>query len=480
LFPEKGGGNAGLIVKVNQPGKGHDDFNGYEVSLEPAGTLVLGRHRQNWEPIRRVPCAVPINEWIALKVRMSARSLKVFVNGKSITQYEDTEHPLATGTVGLRTWQREARFRNLTIESNGRRGIPFELASTNRWENGVSGMWRPIRLGAATGEFALEMSNPFSDRQRQRIALTGGTGEIGIENQSLNRWGMNFVKGKPYVGFVYVRSPASTELLVALESRNGEKVYSEKRLKVSGTGWQRLDFTLRPDNTDNAGRFSIKLKHPGSITVDYAFLQPGNWGRYKGLPVRKDVAEALVDQGIPVLRQGGSMVNAAEYRWRKMIGPREHRPPYAGTWYPYASNGWGIFDFLNFCEAASIVGIPDVNVDETPRDMADFIEYANGSPDTDWGHLRVIDGGHKKPYGLRYLEIGNEEKINEDYWQKFKAIAEAIWAKDPAIILVVGDFAYGRKIEDPFHFTGAASRIASLEAHQKILQLAKHTRRGEE
>jgi hypothetical protein len=108
--------------------------------------------------------------------------------------------------------------------------------------------------------------------------------------------------------------------------------------------------------------------------------------------------------------------------------------------------------------------------------MADFIEYANGSPNSEWGRKRVADG-HKKPYGLRYLEIGNEEKVNDEYWMKFSDIAKASWTKDPAIILVIGDFAYGRKIEDPFHFTGAASRITSLAAHQKILQLAKQNNR---
>ena len=166
------------------------------------------------------------------------------------------------------------------------------------------------------------------------------------------------------------------------------------------------------------------------------------------------------------------MVNAAEYRWKKMIGPREHRPPYTGWWYPHSSNGWGIFDFLNFCEAARFLAIPDVNIDETPQDMADFIEYANGPADSEWGRKRTADG-HPKPYRLKHLQIGNEERVNEDYWRKFKTIAEAVWAKDPEIILVVGDFAYEQPITDPFDFKGAAGGITSLAAHQKILQLAK-------
>jgi hypothetical protein len=41
------------------------------------------------------------------------------------------------------------------------------------------------------------------------------------------------------------------------------------------------------------------------------------------------------------------------------------------------------------------------------------------------------------------------------------------------MILVVGDFVYGRPIADPMKFDGAASKITSLAAHQRILKLAK-------
>lgn len=477
LFTEQKGGNAGMIVKLGQPGIGADRFTGYEVSLETAGRLVLGRHRQNWEPIRSVPCEVPLNQWIKLTVRMTANTLEVLVNDRSLTRYEDTQHPLETGTVALRTWQREARFRNLSITAGGEtRKQEFAFAVAGKWGDGVSGMWRALRRGSANGEFQIEEQDAFSGRQSQRLTFTGGDGEIGIENQSLNRRGMNFVHGKSYEGFVCVRAAQPTELFVALESRDGGKVYAEKRLKVSGGNWQRLDFSLKPDAVDNAGRFALKLKRPGSVTVGYAFLQPGDWGRFKGLPTRRDVAEGLVNQGITVLRQGGCMANASEYRWKKMIGPRERRPPYVGWWYPHSSNGWGIFDFLNFCEVAGFLGIPDVNMGETPQDMADFVDYVNGPKDSEWGRKRAADG-HPAPYRLKYLELGNEERVNEEYWQKFKPMAEAIWAKDPDIILVVGDFAYGQKIEDPFNFKGAAGGITSLAAQQKILQLAKQHNR---
>jgi len=473
---EAGGGNGGLILKVNDAGNGSDQFTGYEVSLERPGFLVLGRHRQNWEPLRRVPCDVPVNEWINLTVRLGTNSLEVLVNGKSITRFEDVGHPLAAGSVGLRTWQHEVRFRNLVIASSvpgeTPQRIPFKYDTGSRPMDSVSGMWRAIRQGEVAGSFTLESKDAFFGRQSQQVSFASGSGVLGIENQSLNRWGMNFVKDKSYDGYVYVRAATPTEFFVSLESKDGAQVYSQKRLKAIGDKWQRVNFSLKPNAADTAGRFAIKLKQPGTLSVGYVFLQPGEWGRFQGLPVRKDVALGLIDQGITVLRLGGCMANAAEYRWKKMIGPRELRPPYEGWWYPHSSNGWGVFEFLNFSEAAGFLGIPDVNCNETPQDVADFIEYVNGDPNSKWGSRRAADG-HPKPYGLKYLQIGNEECVDESYWLKFKGIAEAVWAKDPQIILVVGDFAYGQKIEDPFDFRGAAGGITTLAAQQKILQLAK-------
>lgn len=476
-FAEQKGGNAGMIVKVSEPGVGADRFTGYEVSLETTGRFVLGRHRKNWEPLLNLPCEVPLNQWIKLTTRMTSNSLEVLVNGKSIARYEDTEHPLEPGAVGLRTWQREARYRNLTVSTGGTTHAPaFETAAPNSWGDGVSGMWRAMRRSDATGEFALDEHSAYSGRQSQRLTFTGGQGEIGIENQSLNRWGMNFVQGKPYEGFVCVRASQPTQFVVALESRDGAKVYAEQSLETAGTDWQRVAFSLTPDAADKTGRFALKLKKPGSISVGFAFLQPGEWGRFKGLPVRRDVAEGLIDQGVTVLRYGGSMVNHPEYRWKKMIGPRDRRPPYLGTWYAYSSNGWGICDFMDLCEAAGFEYIPAFNMGETPQDMADFIEYAKGPATSEWGRRRAEDG-HPAPYRLKYIELGNEERVDEKYAATFEAIAKAIWAKDPDVTLVVGDFVYSQPIKDPFNFSGAAAGITSLVGQQRILQLAKQHNR---
>ena len=73
---------------------------------------------------------------------------------------------------------------------------------------------------------------------------------------------------------------------------------------------------------------------------------------------------------------------------------------------------------------------------------------------------------------MKYLELGNEERVDEKYAAKFEKLAAAIWAKDPAIIPVVGDFQYEKPIRDPFSFAGAASGIKTLAAHRRILRFA--------
>jgi hypothetical protein len=471
LLPGGTAGNAGLILRVNRAGAGADQFDGYEVSIDVARKrLVLGRHRHDFRLLAESPCDVAPDRWIALSVQLSGGTIECLVDGKSVLQFPD-ERPLPAGAIGLRQWQRPARYRKLWAKTDGRRvEVPFESSPTAAVE--VSGMWGPARTGDAALAAAVERDGAFIGAQSQRITFTGGTGAAGVENRGLNRQGLGIVAGKPYDGYLWLKADKPTDVLVSLESGDGSRSYAETRLAVTGNQWQRYEFQLTPDAGDIAARFAVKLKAPGSVVLGHAFLQPGDWGRFKGLPVRRDVVEALIDQGVTLLRYGGSMVNAPEYRWKKMIGPRDRRPPYKGNWYPYSTNGWGVVDFLDLCEAAGFVGIPDLSVDESPQDLADFVEYVNGSADTEWGGRRAADG-HPAPYKLKHLEIGNEERVDDRYYEKFAAIARAVWAKDPEITLVVGDFAYNQPITDPMNVRGADSRITSLAAHEKILRLAR-------
>jgi len=471
LFRKREGQNAGLIARVQRPRIGADSFIGYEISLDPARQVVrLARHRNNYQLIEDAKCDVPIGKWISLEIRLHGPAIEVLVDGKSVLGHREDTNALPGGMVGLRGWHQHAEFRDFWINQGGAKE-PLKFEETQTPTN-VSSMWRPIIRGSAQGDFSIITERPYIGTQSQQINFTSGAGEVGISNQGLNHWGVNFIQSKPYEGYASVRADKPVTLFVSMESHDGTQRLAEQSLNVPAGDWRRVNFTLTPSGSDSNGQFVLSLKQPGSIVIGHAFLQPGEWGRFKGLRVRRDVAEAMIHQGITVLRYGGSMVNSPAYRWKKMIGPRDRRPPYAGTWYPYSSNGWGIIDFMSFCEAAGFEYVPAFNMDETPGDMADFIDYVKSPADSEWGRKRAADG-HPQPFAIHLMELGNEERVDGKYAQKFEGLANAIWAKDPDMILVVGDFAYGRPIKDPFNFTGSASRITTLAGQQRILRFAK-------
>ncbi|MEJ7638575.1 MAG: hypothetical protein WKF75_11525, partial [Singulisphaera sp.] len=215
----------------------------------------------------------------------------------------------------MRTWHREAAFRGLSITSGEmEEGLPFRVAKP-LWSDGVSGMWRAVRRGTASGGFALEAERPCIGSQSQRITFQAGDGAIGVENTGLTRRGMDFVAGEPYEGYLWLRADEPMKVYVAAECGDGTRTYAEAALSVEGTGWKRYDFALTPEQAVEAGRLAVTLKGPGSVVLGHAFLQPGPWGRFEGLPVRKDVAEGLIRQGVTVMRLGGLMINADGYRW---------------------------------------------------------------------------------------------------------------------------------------------------------------------
>ncbi|HVA48102.1 MAG TPA: alpha-L-arabinofuranosidase C-terminal domain-containing protein [Pirellulales bacterium] len=470
-------GNAGLIVRLGKPGIGADNFDGYEISLDAqANQVLIGRHRHDWQLLRATPYDVPVGKWIALETRLAGNAIEVLVDGKRVVRYEDRERPLLEGTVALRPWQRQARYRHLWVKTGDRlQELPFEPPASDR--GAVSGQWRPATRGNANGRFALLTDRPFIGPQSQQVEFVSGDGEVGIENRGLNRQGMCIHEQKPYQGYVWARAEKPSELWLTMEDADGAQRIAQTRVQATGGGeWQRLDFELTPDAAIERGRLAISLRRPGKIVLGHVFLQPGEWGRFAGLPDRRDVVEGLIEQKLTVLRYGGSMINHPEYRWKKMIGARDRRPPHQGTWYRYSTNGWGIFDFLDLCEAAGFLAVPALNMGESPQDMADFVEYVNGPADSPWGKRRTEDG-HPQPYGLRYVELGNEERIDDAYFDRFRPMAQAIWAKDPHIIIVVGDFVYDHVINDAEHITGAASGITNLSGHRKLLDLAKQAGR---
>jgi alpha-L-arabinofuranosidase len=80
--------------------------------------------------------------------------------------------------------------------------------------------------------------------------------------------------------------------------------------------------------------------------------------------------------------------------------------------------------------------VPMSEMDEWVAEAIDLIEWANGDPATNkWAKMRA-DAGHPKPFNLKYLGIGNEEKISPEFIERFKYLYDKVTKAHPEIVIV--------------------------------------------
>ncbi|MDD3037595.1 family 16 glycoside hydrolase [Bacteroides sp.] len=436
-FDSAAGENAGLITRVSQEAKGADSFNGYEISLAANGKkVVVGKHEQNFKHIRDIEVDCKPTEWNRLKVAMNGNKMEVFVNGKSIFVHTEDNPNLVAGKIGLRSWHSNVKFRNVRIKTDNvdeilkLRAIP---------QPAVSSQWASIQTGNVKADYVHDNKNAYNTNWSQCISKTGGTGKVGVANMGLNKWGIGIKKDQKYVGSLFLKGTYSGTVKVSLQSADGSHEYTVQEIDGITNGWKKFSFELTPDTTDANARFAIYIEKNGKLWVDQVTLMGTGSDLFHGLPLRNDIAQLMVDQGLTFLRYGGTMVNAPDYKFKNMIGDRAKRPQYKGHWYPHSTNGFGIEEFLQLCEAGGFVPSFAVNVGESAQDMADMIEYLNGPITSEWGKKRA-EAGHPKPYNIKYIEIGNEEVIwgdirkdYEQYIQDFNRIYDAIKSKDSKV-----------------------------------------------
>ncbi len=436
------GVNGGVLVRVSDPGTGADNFNGYEINVSADGKrATLGRHRMDWKFLAEAPVDVDPAAWNKLSVGMHGSRITVALNGQTVIDYDDTETPLLSGKAAIRIWNADSSYRNFAAADAG--GTRHEIAFEPVTAPEVSATWDAVITGDAVATFEHDGKTSYNTKYSQVIEMTGGTGRAGVANMSLNRWGIAVNEDQRFAGSVYLKSKGLTgSVKIAIESADGTKQYAAGEIKGVNGKWNKYTFELTSSAKDPKSRFTLYIDKPGKLWIDQATLMTTGDSRFQGLPLRADIGQAMVDQGLTFLRYGGSMVNVPDYKWKNMIGDRGKRPIYKGNWYAYSTNGFGIEEFLMFCETAGFVPSFAVSVLESAEDMADMIEYLNGPVESPWGGKRA-EAGHPEPYGVKYIQIGNEEVIHSDdragyerYIEQFNRIYDAIHAKDPNVVFI--------------------------------------------
>ncbi len=121
---------------------------------------------------------------------------------------------------------------------------------------------------------------------------------------------------------------------------------------------------------------------------------------------RKDVLAALKKIRPSILRwPGGCFVSS--YNWKKGVG--KSRPAvFDKAWRVEDSNAFGTDEFMLLCKKLDCEPYICTNAGTgTIEEMSDWLEYCNLPSEGEYARQRIANG-YKKPHGVKYWSIGNE------------------------------------------------------------------------
>ncbi len=328
-------------------------------------------------------------------------------------------------------------------------------------------------------ENPIHPNNPHYLRVNVELAGSG----VGIANTGFE--GIAIKENEVYNFSTWVRNVSSSaNLIVRLENANGT-VYTEQVITNDQltNEWTKVTTSLIPNQTDACARLTVLFDHEGTLDLDMISLFPADTfnGRENGL--RKDLAQMLKDINPGFIRfPGGCIVEGFyldnAYNWKDTVGPVEQRKMNWNRWeggQPYAYNqsyGLGFLEYFILAEDLGAEPLPILNCgmscqfqgaqladDFEPyiQDCLDLIEFANGDETTYWGAKR-IEYGHKEPFNLKYLGIGNEQWVDHEkhgemdcltIYEMFRNRIKDVYP-DINLITTSGPFPHGKEFDDAY------------------------------
>lgn len=356
----------------------------------------------------------------------------------------------------------------------------FEFSPVERDGWGPGTAWRFIRPGHSLGNLEVKQQDPIHPNNPNYMRLTTertrefkdykGWRGAGLSNSGFD--GISVKKGEDYDFSVFLRNVGGTAMkvrvvLVQPQRRSEPKLLAEAYIDVDSKDWKKYECVLKPSEDCKDASLWVLALDNGAIDIDMVSLVPVD--TYMGHGLRKDLAQSLADLNPKFLRfPGGCVVHGGgdgfwnTYRWKETIGPKETRKQQKNTWGYHQSMGLGYQEYFQLCEDLGMEPLPILpcgvscqganggwgmwpdqaqdacdmkDMDEWLQDALDLIEWANGDVNTKWGKVRA-DNGHPEPFNLKYLGIGNEEKISPEFEERFKYMYDRIQAAHPEIVIV--------------------------------------------
>lgn len=314
---------------------------------------------------------------------------------------------------------------------------PWAMTSENFWGDGslleypyLAGS--PWQIIGPAGSLNMDKREPYVGEQTPVITVNNQ--KAGIKQNELS-----VIAGQKYIGRIILAGEESV-LPISVQLRSAEGQTETITINSLTSDFQTYPFELTPSFTSDSTSLEIFSERAGNFRIGTISLMPAD--NMNGW--RKDVVDLLKELNSPIYRwPGGNFVSG--YNWRDGIGERDKRPPRKNpAWKGIEHNDVGIHEYMELMEMINAEPFIAVNTGlGTVEEVAEEIEYCNGSVDTEMGKLRAANG-HPEPYGVKWWAVGNEMYGDwqlghmplSEYVKKHNKMAEAILEVDPEARLI--------------------------------------------
>ena len=321
------------------------------------------------------------------------------------------------------------------------------------------------------------MGSPVAEENPHYLRFTAEESQAGFKNQAYD--GIVLKKDAQYEVSFYARSISYQGRIQISVQKDGIIAASGETELLPGKkqephNWKKYHLLLTAKEDVKGGDFAVMLEQTGVVEFDFFSMMPKD--AVCGI-FRRDLFELLKDLQPGFIRfPGGCIIEgntlSNRYRFKETLKPVEHRRSNWNRWAVHLVNeengyhsvfshynqtlGMGYYEFFLLCEALGAKPLPVLNVGlacqyqsyemvqpgteafgQYLQDALDLIEFANGAEDGRWGSVRVAMG-HKEPFHLTMLGIGNEQWETEKsgFFERYRLFEECIHAKYPEIRLI--------------------------------------------
>jgi len=269
------------------------------------------------------------------------------------------------------------------------------------------------------------------------------------QSAGIGQRGLELFGNRKYIGNAVLKGWGESPVYAAIKLLGGrdDAVYMEETVIIDRNEWRKYPFSFEMPRDDFDVRLEITTDGKAELCVGAVSLLPED--DFQGM--RPDVIERLKEIGVGALRWPGGNF-AGEYYWKDGLLDADERAPIKSFMeietHPY-THGFDFHElstdgFVALCR--ELDAEPNITLNltwDSPEECAQWVEYCNGGPDTEWGAKR-IGRGFTEPYNIKYWALGNEYGYGhmgwldtpEAYSEKALLCAKEIGKVDPSTVFI--------------------------------------------